>query len=223
MTIKEYFGDWLTVIPSEDISSMNSWLKETYSKEKCCPDNISKVWRAFRYCSYEKCSAVILGQDVYPDPKYATGIAFGIPKGIKPMPPSLEVLKEAAVDFEIPHKNIIFDETLESWESQGILMLNTALTCKQGIPNSHSLDWKNFIKNFLKRLSSLRSEIIFVLMGNNAISMKQYLDGRCEVITCKHPAYYARNNQKLPSEVFRRINAIHFQRYGYFINFYLEF
>lgn len=42
--------------------------------------------------------------------------------------PSLNVVKEAAINFEVPHYCITFDQTLESWAKQGILMINSALT-----------------------------------------------------------------------------------------------
>lgn len=71
----------------------------------------------------------MLGQDPYPQKGVATGILFGNRKEVdEDNLSSLNVVKEAAINFEVPHYCITFDQTLESWAKQGILMINSALT-----------------------------------------------------------------------------------------------
>ena len=104
MTANEYFGDWIDVIDKEELRKVVTWVNKANSADLCpSPKNI---FRAFRACSFKDCKVVFLGQDPY--------------------------LKEAAINYEIPHNLIEFDNTLESWAEQGILMINTALTCEVG-------------------------------------------------------------------------------------------
>src|SRR3990167_9104952 len=48
------------------------------------------MFNALDATPFEKVKVVILGQDPYPDPKLATGLAFSIPKNVKKFPPTLE-------------------------------------------------------------------------------------------------------------------------------------
>lgn len=90
----------------------------------------------------------------YPQKGVATGILFGNDNKITEdyISPSLTVIKNSVINFEIPHKSITFDNSLESWAKQGILMLNSALTCEVGKPGSHSLKMDTFYSKSIKKI-----------------------------------------------------------------------
>lgn len=120
MKAEEYFGDW---IDKQELRKVVTWINKTNSATLCpSPKNI---FRAFRACPYEDCKVVFLGQDPYPQKGVATGILFGNSEDTPEdrLSPSLQVVKEAAINYKIPHNRIEFDNTLESWAKQGILML----------------------------------------------------------------------------------------------------
>ena len=224
MTIEEYFGDWTKVL---DVKEADSILRKiSYSRETVCP-RIKDVFRAFKLCSLASLRMVILGQDPYNDfiegkPR-ATGIAFANRKNTSNYSPSLEIIKESVIDFTVPHPPINFDPSLEKWEEQGVLMLNSALTCLKGKPGSHMLIWRPFIKTLLINLSKHTTGIVYLLMGSQAESFKDCIDSRFNhIITTKHPAWYARNQTRMPPYIWIEVNKILKSLNGTEIKWYTE-
>ena len=125
MKASEYFGDWMDVIDTAELRKILSWIS-TIDKTTLCPSS-PNIFKAFRACPLKDCKVVFLGQDPYPQQGVATGILFGNSKDTPEdkLSPSLQIVKEAAINYEIPHNRIEFDNTLESWATQGILMINT--------------------------------------------------------------------------------------------------
>ena len=147
----------------------------------------------------------------YPQKGVATGILFGNRKEVdeESLSPSLQVIKESVINFEIPHNFITFDNSLESWAKQGILMINSALTCEVNKVNSHVMLWRPFMPKFLKRLSENETGLIYVLFGKRAQTLKPYINQRFNnIIEVEHPAYLARINKKLPYHIWGDINKL---------------
>lgn len=161
----------------------------------------------------------------YPQKNVATGILFGNNKDTKEenLSPSLKIVKEAVINFEIPHNSIIFDNTLESWAKQGILMINSALTCEMNRIGSHVMLWRPFISKLLKNLSDKEPGIIYVLFGSQAQTFTPYINKNSIVIKTEHPAWYARNNKRMSSQLFLDINKVLKGKYGKSIEWYLEY
>ena len=163
--------------------------------------------------------------DYVKDTPRATGIAFANASETleKDYSPSLQIIMESVIDFSIPHKSIIFDPTFEHWERQGVLMLNSALSCTRGKPGSHSLMWRPFIRNLLTNLSGSTAGIVYLLMGSAAQSFEQYINHTSNhVIRCEHPSYCARTGKPLSSEIWKEINAILVNQNGNGIQWYIE-
>ena len=223
MTIDEYFGDWMKVLDRTETMKIMGWLK-TLNPNTLCPA-LPNVFRAFKLCPCRECRVVFIGQDPYPQKGVATGILFGNSKETPEdkLSPSLEVVKEAAVNYEIPHQELEFDNTLESWARQGILMINSALTCEIDNIGSHVLNWRQFTLKLLRNMSAKESGIVYVLFGRQAQSFKAYINTTCnDIIEVEHPAYFARTGKKMPYSVFTRINELLYNRYGEKIEWYKE-
>lgn len=227
MTIEEYFEDWMRVIDKPEAMKIMGWLKRV-NPNTLCPA-LPNVFRAFKLCSLKDCRVVMIGMDPYPDkfmgkPR-ATGILFGNNKGVPEdkLSPSLQVVKESAINFEIPHNIITFDQTLESWAKQGILMINSALTCELNKVGSHVNQWRPFVSKLLKNLSDKETGIIYILFGRQAQTLKPYINERYnDIIEIEHPAYFARSNKIMPYSVFRQMNDILYGRYGERITLFNE-
>lgn len=222
MTAEEYFGDWINVIDKAELFRVMNWIK-TLNPDEICP-NPRNIFRAFKLCPPDKCLTIILSQDPYPQPGIATGIAFGNNADTPEdrLSPSLQVIKEAVINYEIPHNLIEFDNTLESWAKQGILLLNSALTCKVNMVGSHYDIWKPFISKLIHNITSHNGGIIFVLFGNQAQSFKKDIVYSPAIFEYYHPAYYARKGLKMPHTVFSNINRKLKELYNYQIEFYKE-
>lgn len=162
----------------------------------------------------------------YPQKGVATGILFGNRKETPDdkLSPSLEVIKECAIDYTVPHAPIDFDITLESWAKQGILMINSALTCKMNEVGSHVNMWRPFVSKLLKNLSEKESGIIYVLFGRRAQTFKPYIRKDYNfIIEIEHPAYFARTQTLMPHRVFTDIDKILKDYYDTKIVWYNEF
>ena len=210
MTLEEYFGGWMRVIDKRELESVLSKLGPEYKRKPICPAQNS-VFKAFEVCPYDKLKVVMLGQDPFPQKGVATGILFGNKKGTRDedLSPSLQIVKEAAINFEIPHNCIIFDPTLESWAKQGILMINSALTVEMNKIGSHVMLWRPFITSLLKKLSENKTGIIYVLFGKQAQTFKPYINKQFNIVLEEnHPAYFARTGESMPHTVFEQISKL---------------
>lgn len=225
MKLEEYFGRWMRVIDKKELLAILSKLEVEYKRKPICPMQ-GDVFKAFKLCPYDDLKVVMLGQDPYPQKGVATGLLFGNKKGVdeENLSPSLQIVKEAAINLEIPHKSIIFDQTLESWAKQGILMINTALTVEMNKIGSHVMLWRPFVANLLKKLSENETGIIYVLFGKQAQTFKPYINKQFNIILEEnHPAYFARTETKMPSTVFNQISKLTKDKYGIPITWYTEY
>ena len=222
MSYEEYFKDWVKTIPKKELFNIIKILNNLYKRGNITP-SYTDIFKAFTLCSLSDCKVIMLGQDPYPQKGVATGLAFANNKNSNIISPSLEILKEAAIDFTKSHNLVNFDITLHSWAKQGVLLLNSALTCEINNPNSHTMLWRPFISKFLENLSNKYTGLIYVLLGNTAKSFKPYINKFNIILESPHPSYYARNNMRMPSDLFYTINKELKSKYGETIKWYEEF
>lgn len=153
-----------------------------------------------------KVTAVILGQDPYPDQRYATGIAFAVPDHILPAesPASLRtVFREYCADLHYS-----FPETcgLTPWIKQGVLLWNVYPSCVTGQPGSHHWDeWYTLTREIVETLDA-RGNIVFTLLGQHARSLSRYIVGS-KVIETSHPSPLGARKGFLGSRIFTTINT----------------
>ena len=204
----EGLKDWNKIVTAEHLIPIFSTLQNKARNTIICPRR-QLIFRAFEVCPYDNLKVVMLGQDPYPQKDISTGIAFGNKDTTSDdeLSPSLQVLKEACINYEVPHNPYVFDNTLEYWGNQGVLLLNSALTCELGKPNSHLLLWRPFISQVLNRLSVYNPGLIYVLFGSTAKTFKPYIHNGY-IIEIEHPAWFVRTGKKMSSKLFTDINKL---------------
>lgn len=223
MTIQEYFGDWSKVI---DLQEADRIIKKlSASNHIICPP-LKDIFKCFRLCSLNNLRVVIIGQDPYPQKGVATGLAFANSPDTPEdsYSPSLEILRESVINYTIPHRRVTFAPDLEKWEAQGVLLLNSALSCELGRVGSHTLLWRPFIKSLLTNLSKYHTGLVYLLMGTQAQSLEPYINKQFNhVIHIRHPSWYARQRQRMPSDIWQEINTVLISQNGYGIEWFTEY
>lgn len=225
MTLQEYLGNWTRVLDAREFSKVLGWLDKLYSTKRICPDK-EDVFKAFNLCPFEDLKMVFIGMDPYPQKGVATGILFGNRSEVQEdnLSPSLKIVKEACINYEVPRNSIIFDQTLESWARQGILMINSALTVEMNRIGSHTMLWRPLISKLLTKLSEVNNGIIYVLFGTQAQTFAPYINNQLNtVIKVSHPAYHARTGTKMDPKLFTDLNKLLKSKYGTGIDWYQEY
>ncbi|WP_037029239.1 uracil-DNA glycosylase [Psychrilyobacter atlanticus] len=165
----------------------------------------SDIFKVFRD-DLSKVKVVLLAMDPYPQKGVATGLAFevekdswmdkGVNTSLKNMVkliyktymgeiPGIDKLRQEINDktFDILPPNELF----KSWESQGVLLLNTALTVEVGNSGSHIKLWGNFTEKLIGFIEEKNNNIIFLLWGAKAGKYRKYIE-KSQVIEHNHPA-----------------------------------
>lgn len=173
---------------------------------------LKNVFKAFEECPLDKLRVVIIGQDPYPQLGVADGIAFSCSNNDKPQPSLRYIFSELEREFPMYRTNdLLYDPLdLKRWSNQGILMLNTALTCEVSKIGSHYDIWKPFTKHLLTSLNDHDTGIIYVFMGKKAEEWSDLINDKFNYkFNVPHPASAAYKGGTWDSKhVFREINKI---------------
>jgi uracil-DNA glycosylase len=162
------------------------FVKEEYKTQVIYPPG-SLIFNAFDSCPWDNVRVVILGQDPYINPGQAMGLCFSVPDGI-PKPPSLQnIFKEILSETGQP---VPASGNLERWAQQGVLLLNTVMTVRAGLSNSHQgKGWEEFTDTVIRRLSEQKEGLVFLLWGSPARKKAELIDaGRHLILESAHPS-----------------------------------
>ena len=157
------------------------------------------AYNAFLHCPVDQLKVVMIGQDPYPQPDVADGIAFSCSRKGKPEA-SLRYIFNA---LDTPNA----DPDLKRWSDQGVLLLNTAMTVEVNNVGSHYDMWKPFMSSLLTEISNLRPDIIVVGLGKKAQEWLSYFPFGTK-LEVSHPASaaYRKGGTWDHQNVFNRIN-----------------
>lgn len=151
-----------------------------------------------------KIRVVIFGQDPYPTPGHATGLAFSVTRDVKMLPMSLRnIFKELSDDLGCPTRA---HGDLSSWSDQGVALLNRVLTVPNGVTNGHkNLGWEKVTDEIARTLGEQKT--VAILWGNNAKSLTHYFKDKW-VISSVHPSPLSAHRGFYGSRPFSKANAI---------------
>lgn len=148
-------------------------LDEQYASETVYPVR-EHVFKALEQTPFEQVRVVILGQDPYHGEEQANGLSFSVPIGVR-IPPSLRnIYKELQSDIGCAAPD---HGSLQSWAEQGVLLLNSVLTVREGAPNSHKgIGWERFTDAVIAALNEREAPVVFILWGNYAQEKASSID-----------------------------------------------
>ena len=139
---------------------------------------------------------VILGQDPTPQKGKATGVAFHVKKP-RFVPAVLHMFLEVAFEgfpVDLDEGNVM------EWARQGVLLLNTALTCPHKPPkeadkkeiykySSHSKIWEDFTISLIKYIGgNTAGPSVWLLWGREAKKFSRHINKKHLKIEGGHPS-----------------------------------
>jgi uracil-DNA glycosylase len=165
----------------------------------------SQIFRALDLAPVQV-RVVILGQDPYPNPDHACGLAFSVPPGTRPLPPSLRnILAEVVADVG---SSEVTDGDLSPWMSQGVLLLNRTLTTRSGSSNAHvDVGWKHVTECVVDAVVTVNPRVPAVLWGSAAQHLSAKFDEN-SIVSSAHPSPLSAYRGFFGSKPFSHVNAI---------------
>ena len=164
------------------------------------------VYAALELTSFESTKVVVIGQDPYHGTGQAHGLSFSV-RGNTPIPPSLRnIFQELFSDVSIQREQ---NGDLTRWAHQGVLLLNTTLTVREGEPGSHKdRGWEHITDAVISALNGKPTRVVFVLWGAHARNKKTLItQAHHVVIESAHPSPLSAHRGFFGSKPFSRINS----------------
>lgn len=178
---------------------------------------VKNLFASLSSIKYEDVKVMFCGQDPYPQHKYATGLAFSIPKEEKTFPPTLSMIfdeYESDLHYSRPKHG-----DLTKWVKEGVLLWNCIPSCTEGHSLSHNWDeWSFLTKEIVDKLKE--KGCVFVFFGSIARSYASevYDLDNCRVIETSHPSPRSNNFTKKSNRVSPFIGSRIFSRTNGFLN-----
>lgn len=203
-----FHNDWQEILKDEIqlpyFKELMKFVDNEYNEKTIFPPK-EDIFNAFHHTPFAHVKVVILGQDPYHGRGQAHGLSFSVKPKVKHPPSLRNMMKELKVDLgcEIPK-----DGTLTKWAEQGVLMLNTVLTVREGEAHSHKgKGWEVFTDTVIRKLSDREKPIVFVLWGKPAQKKKVLIDTeRHAVIESVHPSPLSASRGFFGSKPYSAIN-----------------
>lgn len=201
--------DWAPIFATEQAKPYWADLMDFVQSERDqanvfpAPD---EVYRAFELTPLSDVRVVILGQDPYHGAGQAHGLSFSVRQPTPPPPSLRNIVTELQDDLglDVPAGF----GSLEAWAKQGVLLLNSCLTVREGVAGSHRRQgWERFTDAIISKINALDRRIVFVLWGKPAQAKQGQIDQeRHFVITAPHPSPLSAYRGFLGSRPFSAIN-----------------
>lgn len=185
---KEHLKD---VFESNSFNQLRQFVKKEYQTTTCYPPG-KEIFAAFDHCPFDAVKVVIIGQDPYHGPGQANGLCFSVKEGV-PHPPSLKnIYKEVSEDTGITPPT---SGDLSRWAKQGVLLLNATLSVRAHEAGSHQgKGWEPFTDTVIKKISSEKTDIVFLLWGGFAKKKATLIDAaKHHIFTSGHPSPLSAN------------------------------
>lgn len=210
MTEQILQNDWAPLLEDEFSKAYYVKLREFLIKEyktKTIYPRMENIFNALHYTPYQKVKVVILGQDPYHSPNLAHGLSFSVQNGVVKPPSLINIFKELKSDlgYPMPYQGCLID-----WAKQGVLLLNTVLTVREGEAHSHrGKGWEIFTDRILELLNEKDHPIVYLLWGRAAQEKQRLIDtNKHHILTSSHPSPFSAHQSFLGSRPFSKTNAL---------------
>ena len=194
------------VMSSDSVSELTSFISREREQFAVYPPD-DQVFAALSYFSPTDTSVVILGQDPYHEHGQAHGLGFSVQPNVA-IPPSLRNIfaeRENDIGLQPPTHGM-----LTPWAQQGVLLLNTSLTVREGVAGSHAKKgWETITDQIIRTVNDNTERCVFILWGAHAQAKKKLItQGHHAVLEAPHPSPLSAYRGFFGSSPFSRTNAL---------------
>ncbi len=187
------------------IAAMGDFLRAEVAAGRTYLPAGANVLRAFR-TPMDRIKVLIVGQDPYPTPGHAIGLAFAVDRSVRPLPRSLaNIYRELRTDLGLvppPHGD------LTGWTESGVLLLNRVLTVAPGQSAAHKgKGWEQVTQRAIEALVARRQPLVAILWGKDAQTLIPML-GATAHIASAHPSPMSADRGFFGSKPFSRANEL---------------
>lgn len=164
------------------------------------PENIFKAL----HNPLSQISVVIFGQDPYPSPQHAMGLAFSVPTDVRPIPKTLaNIFRELHDDIGCA---IPVSGDLTPWVEQGVALINRMLTTPQGQSAGHAnLNWQRITNEIARVLGE--HQTVAILWGKYAQELSPYFADDL-IVSSPHPSPLSAYRGFFGSKPFSKTNQL---------------
>ena len=203
-------NDWDEILKDEWSKpyylKLREFLKYEYKHYTVYPD-MYDIFNALKMTSFENTKVVIIGQDPYHGPNQAHGLCFSVKRGIEPPPSLKNIYKEMHSDIGT---GIPSTGDLTCLAKQGVLLLNTVLTVRAGMADSHKdKGWEIFTDRVISELDKKTTPVVFLLWGAKARNKASIIKNPIhKKLTAAHPSPLSAYNGFFGCKHFSETNEI---------------
>jgi len=197
-----------TFILSDDFDKiLQELLRQSQDGKRFTP-MVKYLFRAFEECPYNETKVIILGQDPYPLPNVADGIAFSCSND-NYIQQSLKYIHGEIENTVYPNQEYNRITDLKAWSNQGVLLINTAFTTTVNKVGSHYKIWEPFMSFLLDVIQYDKPDLVYAFLGKKAQEWSISIPETNHKFLRTHPASAAHNKQDYwhSDDLFNKINA----------------
>ncbi len=187
----QFGNDWDVLLKDEFKKdyylNLRKFLIQEYRTRRIFP-GMYDIFNAMKLTSYDDVKCVIIGQDPYHGEGQAHGLCFSVKKGIAPPPSLVNIFKEIRDDVGVD--NTGKHGELTKWAKNGVLLLNSVLTVREGQARSHhGMGWEIFTTSVIQLLNQREKPMVFMLWGGDAKQKAQFITNKNHLILrAAHPS-----------------------------------
>lgn len=156
---------------------------------------LHEVFRAYEYVQPSQLKVLMIGQDPYPNGQ-ADGFAFSTRDALPPL-----TLRIVFDELEREGYGKRYNPNLVDWAEQGVMMLNTCLTCSYKMSLSHQgWGWEKFIAATLDHINDLNQPFVVMAWGSPAKALvREHIlrEGNRIILEAIHPVAQSRSEGRL--------------------------
>jgi uracil-DNA glycosylase len=183
--------DWLEALAGEFhkpyYENLCEFIQNEYAINTVYPPK-EDLFTAFHLTPLHEVKVVVLGQDPYHNERQAHGLSFSVMPEQDKIPPSLQnIYKELNRDLGLFTPN---NGYLHKWATQGVLLLNTILSVRAHMANSHQKKgWEQFTDAAILAVNKIDRPVVFLLWGKLSQAKKKMLTNpKHWILEAPHPS-----------------------------------